>query len=51
VQNVCTTCVDCEKPLTDEEISKNKAYDNYYYTICSECVDRAKQRVMDIMSE
>jgi len=51
MQNMYTSCTNCDKPLTEEDIERNKELENYYYTICAECVDKFTDRVLDILSE
>lgn len=42
-------CTECEKPLSKEDIEKNKSYENYYYTICEKCAERYTDRILGIV--
>lgn len=51
MQNMYTSCTNCDKPLTEQDIERNKELENYYYTICADCVEKFTDRVLDILSE
>lgn len=48
-QQVYNECTCCNKNLTKEEIEKNKKNENYYYTICDDCLEKAYDRIVKIV--
>lgn len=49
MSNVYTDCTVCNATLTKEEIEKNESEGNLYYSICDNCLEKAKKRVFDIL--
>lgn len=49
MKQVYNECTCCNKQLTKEEILRNKENENFYYTICNECVDKATDRILKIV--
>jgi hypothetical protein len=47
---VYTQCTCCYRPLTPEEIKKHEAEENYYFTICNNCLKKSSDRLLKIVS-
>ena len=51
MQNVYSECTCCYKALTPEEMQLNKQKENYYYSICTECLNKYTDRLIEIVTE
>lgn len=46
VYSVCTVC---DRPLSEEEIKKHVEHENYYFTICDDCLKKSSDRIIKIL--
>jgi hypothetical protein len=46
VYNECTCCY---RALTADEIKKHEKLENFYYTICDDCVEKVGKRLIKIV--
>jgi len=51
MQQIYSECTCCYRPLTDVELQKNKEKENYYYTICDDCLDKFTAKIIQIVNE
>ena len=49
MSQVFNQCTCCYRPLTEEEIQKHKDGENFYYTICDDCLKKASERIIKIV--
>lgn len=49
MQQVFHQCTVCYEALTKEELKRHEEDENYYFTICTSCVEKAKKRVFKIV--
>lgn len=50
MQQVYSECTCCNQPLTPGEIKLNQEKENYYYTICEECLSKYTNQLIEIVS-
>lgn len=48
MSKVFSECTCCLKPLNEEDMKMNEEEENYYYTICSECLDKFTNKIVKI---
>lgn len=51
MSQVYSECTVCFRPLTPSEVKLNQEKENYYYTVCEECLERYTNKLIKIVSE
>lgn len=48
--HVFSECTVCFCNLTAEEVELNREKENYYYTICEECLEKYSKKIIEIVN-